>query len=270
MTNDYLIVAKGTEKLGDHVAVSRFLERWMSLSDVQFRPEKYDFGEPLRRSLTLETLPDAVSEWMKSGRAFMFGRTKKPKYLVDVQWRRDQGLDNRMFPWGCSIWLDRAVGDANAEMLFRLLIECVDPVFAYATTEDDERAKHFVRIKDRVGTIEKYVGLEIEHQLPGVYWRTYFGSWAIDLLGGIEPFNDLTCPVVKLDGGRVVRPFEASEDANCGTSISAEAALYAALGEQHFFSLSQFQASSIKVDDVTADAIEKAVAATKQFSAPHG
>ncbi len=261
--SDYIIAAKGTERLGEPSAVADLLKSWSTHPIEKLRPNKYDFGEPLRRPFDAQACHVAVAEWFESGRAVMLGRTRKPKFLVDLEWRKELGKDSRMFPWGCVLWLDRSAGDAGAEALLNFLIEKLDPVFAYTTTEDDEKEKHFIRYKDRVGIIEKYVGLEVGDLLPGVYWRTYLGKWAEEKVGGKNAIERLKCDVTRMQNGIMIEPFESSEAAGSEDASAKETAVISSLGRELFFDKVGFDPVAMEVDDQTASAIEQAIAARK-------
>lgn len=261
--SDYVITAKGSKLLGEPSAVADFLESWANHPIERIRPNKYGFGEPIGQSFDAKSCHVAASEWFGSGRAVMLERTMKPKFLVDLEWRNELGKDTRMFPWGCVLWLDKSATDTEAEALLDFLVEKLDPVFAYATTEDDEKEKHFARYKDRVGTIEKYVGLEVGDQLPGVYWRTYLGKWTEDMIGGRDAIHQLTCDVTHMPNGIMIKPFEDSEDACSKAASLKEAEVIESLGRSIFFSIASFDLTTMKVDEQTAEAIEQAVAASK-------
>lgn len=261
--NDYIIAIKGTEKLGDQRFLSGFFQQWLSLPMPQLQPNKFGFGEPLKNILDMNTCHEFAASWVQRGSAGILGRTKKPKFSVDMRWRKEKGKDRREFPWGCVVWLDRSAGDSVAEFLLGFLIESLEPVFAYITTEADEDLKHFIRYKDKIGMIEKYVGLEVGEHFPGIYWRTYFGPWAVEKIGGLEKASSLSCPVKRLEKGLLLESFEKSDMATSDSAKCSETAIVKTLGMEFFFDVANFNLESLKVNNRTANAIEQAVAEAK-------
>jgi len=258
--NGYLIVIKGTEKLGDDSVVLGILESWVNHPIPSLRPNRYGFGEPLKKVLDAGSCRELAEEWKAAGRAGMLQRNTKPRFLVDFDWRKEIGRDTRLFPWGCVVWLDRSAGDANAIALLGFLIKRLDPVFAYATTDSDEKAKHFVQYKDRVGVIQKYVGLEVENQLPGIYWRTYFGRHLKDRFGSVLGSPKLKLNLVIEANGFTISPFDTSDLAGSDSAREKERSITEVLGVDAFFDLIKFDPTSIKLSTRDTKVIEAAVA----------
>ncbi|MEM9152028.1 MAG: hypothetical protein AAGB19_16450 [Cyanobacteria bacterium P01_F01_bin.3] len=261
--SDYIISLKCDKDLGNINFVRDFLESWLEHPIKTLRPDKYDFGEPVRKPFDSKSCSEAIDSWVERGRAVMLKRSKKPSFLADLQWRRERGKDSRLFPWGATVWLNKASGDDKAEALLEFLIEKMEPAFAYLSTEDDERQKHFVQYKDRIGMVEKYVGLEIGDTLSGIYWRTYLSEWAIEKLGGRSVLENLDCGFKALGSGVLVSAFEKSEEAQSEGSEIAESDIVSVLGADHFFDKKNFDPESLKVSKQTAKVIEEKVATIK-------
>jgi len=188
----YIIKVKTDREMGSEGFVTRFLHDWYYHENELMRPEMYGMGEPIRYKIEERGIEAAIKAWLKNKMPVMLKRKSSPKFEVDMSWRPQRGLDPRLFPWDCIIWLNYKAGNKLAIEMFKFIITNLEPAFGYLTNEEDYKEKHYVEYKDRTGTTQKYIGREpggkclphdVSATLPGIYWVTYFGTWAISEIG---------------------------------------------------------------------------------------
>lgn len=233
---NYVIELKTDLDLGSRSFVEGTLRGLMDFPNPSLRAEFYGSGEPVRHALSAETLDKAIGTWLSQGRGLMLRRKSKPRYLMDFDWwtRTEKSLDSRPFPWGCTVWLNASAKQEQAVQLFRFLIEQIRPAFGSITSEQDSKAKHFFQTKTATEIIERFRGLDIGDTLPGVYWMTYFGPWAIEKVGDRSRYHDLDSTEEFTDG-ILLRSFADFEQCGTPEALSREAMIRQKLGVQHFF-----------------------------------
>lgn len=238
-SNDYVIRVQTAKSLGDEPFVRDLIESWRHHEEKSLRPDRFSLAEPVNRSFEKEGTEAAVTLWLTQSRPLMLKRVRKPKFLADCRWRKDKGLDNRKYPWGCTVWLDRNAGDRLAEHLFRFLVEKFHAEVGTLTTDLENQRKHFVKYPTRIGDLEgiaeKFVGLDMIDQLPGIYWRTYLGPDSIQVL---EPgsMTGLRPNVIEVfHSGVLLCPYASSDEIGTSEALRAENELTRALGPELFF-----------------------------------
>ena len=270
MSNDYLIRVKTNSHLGSRDFATRLLESWTRDLDSKLRPELFDLGEPIRRSLESEGVEAAVNVWLTEQMPVMLRRRSKPKFEADIKWRPIKGKDPRPFPWGCTVWLNRSAGDDLALTLFRFLIDRFEPAFGSISTEEDLRAKHWIVFEDRGSRAEQYMGLDVgrfidivtdygREVLPGVYWATYFGPGAKRIVRERSLDHLRAHGVENLGGGHLVRAYASSSEMGSPAAAQAEAEIMDQLGREHFFDKAQVNVEALKTDEVTAARVERKI-----------
>ena len=250
----YVIDLRTDKDLGSEQFIRSLLLAWSSSSqlDARLRAEFFDLGEPIRRSIAEEGLETAVQEWLSAGMALMLRRQEIPAYVASIDWRREKGLDPRPFPWSCTVWLDDIAGDTLADQFLRFLIAHFDPTFARVSTYDDDREKHFVVYQDGKAKAEEFLGLDVGKTLPGIYWITYFGPWAVHKVGRALLDSLPAHNVEPIDGGYLVRAYDSASDAGSPTAQEAERQIIEHLGRHHFFDKASVDIESLKTDPFTA------------------
>lgn len=257
--SDFIISVSCDKDFSQAAAITDFIGCWLNHPRRTIRPDRYDFGEPIKKTLSECNLHELVDDWLSEGRAVMLKRTKKPRFVADIKWRRKKGKDERLFPWGCTIWLNKLAGDLVAEELLRFLISKLDPAFAYISDEEDQKNKHFIRYNDRVGMVEQYVGLDVGETLPGVYWKTYLGKWAIDKLGGWTIVGKLKNISTHFDTGLLISAYPESSSIEASDKLKLEDQIIQTLGKGHFFDKRNFDSSNLALDKKNADIINTKV-----------
>lgn len=261
---EYYLKVLTNKDLGSEQFVHSLLEAWCNNLDTRLQPERFDLGEPIRRSFAEEGIQAAVNTWVSNGMPLMLKRRKKPKFEVDIEWRRRKGLDPRPFPWSCTVWLDFSAGDELALNLLRFLINHFEPVFGYVSTYDDNRDKHFITFKDRVGQTEMYVGLDIRNTLPGIYWATYFGHWAVSKIGK-KRFTVLEAENAEpIGGGYLILAYHSCAESGSRVAHEAEDRIKGHLGKSHFFNKENVNIESLKLDPETVAVIESRIRELKK------
>lgn len=258
---DYVIEIKTDKNLGSRTFVRQLLEEWCNYLDERLRPEFFALGEPVRRSFASEGIETAVEAWLSQGMGLYLRRRSKPKFLAGIEWfRREKGLDPRLFPWSCIVWLSPSAGDELSLKLLHFLIRHFEPAFGFITIDEDHRDKHFLSFEDIDGVTEMYVGqdiLENEETLPGVYWLTYFGPWAVERIGS-ERFADLKAEKVEsIDGGYLVQAYGSGSQAGGSLARQAETRIGSQLGKQHFFDKALVNIEALKTSPEEAELVEE-------------
>jgi hypothetical protein len=255
----YLLEVKTNKNIGDEHWLRGLLTEWREEFDEALRPERFALGEPVRRRFADEGIEGAVRLSVDTGVSLMLARVSKPKFLVDIHWRREKGLDSRPFPWSCTVWLDFSAGDERALNLFRFLIRRFEPVFGFVSTEEDDRDKHFINFDDIGGQKEMYVGQDVDETLPGVYWVTYFGPGAVEKIGG-ERFADLKAEKVEsIDGGYLVQAYCSPSKAGSSLAREAETRIMNRLGKLHFFNKASVDIEALKTSPEEAELVEEKI-----------
>ncbi len=259
----YLLEIKTNKNIGDERWLRHLLTEWCEELDEALRPERFGLGEPVRRRFADQGVELAVRLSVDSGISLMLARVSKPKFLVDIDWRRDKGLDPRIFPWSCTVWLHFSAGDERALKLLRFLIRHFEPVFGFVSTEEDHRDKHFIVFDDIGGTAEMYVGQDVEETLPGVYWVTFFGPWAVEEIGK-KRFAELKAEKLEsIDGGYLVQAYESGSEAGSPLAKQAETRIINQLGKEHFFDKASVDIEALKTSPEEEVLVEEKIRESK-------
>lgn len=263
---DYHIEIKTDKYLGRRVFVHRLLDAWCKTLSPSLTPEFFDLGEPIRHSFDDYGIDSAVEMWLSNGMGLMLRRRSKPKFIAEIDWfEREKGLDPRLFPWSCSVSLHRDAGDDLAQKLLTFMIDQFEAAYGYVTDDDDLRRKHFVTFEDSTGTTEMYEGLDIEEDevLPGIYWTTYFGPWAVGKIGKGR-FRDLEAEkIVRINSGFLVTAYRSSSEIGSAKAAEIEEEMKGKLGSEHFFDKSLVDVESLKDTPEEAEEIEKLIEEVK-------
>lgn len=264
--NEYNISVITEKNLGDPTFVRGLLEAWQNDLGPELRPELYGLGEPVRISFAEKEIDDAVNLCIREGMGLLLRRRSPFSYLATIDWwRREETLDSRPFPWSCKVLLSRNAGTDLALRFLKFLIEWFDPAFGYLSTNDQIDAKHFITFEDLTGTTEMYEGLDIleDGVLPGVYWATYFGPWALRKIGK-ERFEGLAVEQVEsVHNGYLVMACGTSSEIGSPESIEAESRIVSTLGHQHFFDKSLVDIESLRDSSEETEEIEAVIAEVK-------
>ncbi len=166
---------------------------------------------------------------------------------------------SRPFPWSCSVSLRRKAGDGLALKYFKFLIEWFEPAFGHLSINEQIDLKHFAYVEDSTGSVEQYVGLDIEDTLPGIYWVTYFGRQAIKRIG-VKKFSSLSSgDVENFKDGFLVKAYPSSKEIGSVFAKEAENLILEHLGKDIFFDKSHFDLNSLLLDEETEQLIEEKI-----------
>lgn len=263
MTNDYNIKILTNKDLGDPDFVRNLMNTWYYGLDSKLKPEFFGLGEPVRHSFAEKGLEVAVKSWIKEGMGLLLRRRGQFGYSATIDWwRRDKKLDERLFPWSCTVYLRRKSGDGLALKYFKFLIEWFEPAFGFLSTNKQVDDKHFVTFEDSTGTTETYEGLDIlekEERLPGIYWATYFGPWAVKKIRKAQFLNLQAERIDYLNGGYLVVAYGSSAEIGTSSAHKAENKIIDKSGRKHFFDKTLADIESLKTDAKEAEIIEKKI-----------
>lgn len=269
-SNDYVIDVLTAQELGDRRFAERLLSAWCRELEPRLRPEFFSLGEPVRRSLRVEGVEEAVRTWVEHQMPVMLRRSASPRFLASIDWRSEKGLDSRPFPWSCTVWLDRRAGDALAGKLFRFLIEQFGAAFGSVSTEEERRRKHRIVFQDRVGQVEKSLGQDFVETIPGVYWLTFFGAAAVEKIGR-DAFRTLPSDLATPYGdGCLIQAYDSVSDAGGTEARQAEQDIIELLGPRRFFDISRVDIESLRIDSTTASMIEAEIRARREGRSEQG
>lgn len=239
MSQDRYFILVKTDKALDPDFGAQLLAAWIEELPRVLWIERFDGGEPVKRDLVREGAAAAIGLWAELGTPIMLARKSPPRILVDMSWRANRGADRRPYPWSCSTWLDRRAGDELAIALFRFVVLKFEASFGLLTTESDLRRKHwFVFAESTGGTVEAMRGLDVYRELPGIYWLTYFGRGAINLLGTSREVLASRPDAATLGDGVLLRPFGDSRIIGTSEAMALECQVRSDLGASRFFSRS--------------------------------
>ena len=193
----------------------------------------------------------------------MLRRKDTPRFTVDISWRQNKGLDQRPFPWSCTVWLASGAGDKMAVQLLRLLIEHFEPAYGHCSTSNEHRSKHFVVYQDGAAQAERYLGLDVGERLPGVYWVTYFGPWAITKIGRTR-FDDLPADKVERIGeGYLVHAYTSAKEGGSAGAREVEGRVLQHLGRDLFFDKRLIDIDTLKSDPKESALVQTTIEALK-------
>lgn len=261
--NEYIIDVRTKKDLGNEAFINDLLTAWCNDIDPNLQLEFFGLGEPVRQSFAEKGIKYAVETWIENGLGLMLKRGNRYRFIASVDWREEIGLDESPFPWSCTVWLTPKAGDVLATELFKFLIEHFEPAFGHLSTYERDREKHFVSIEDNIGTIEAQVGLDIDDKLPGIYWITYFGDWAIKQIGATK-FDSLSnSQCEKFKDGLLIKAYPSSKEIGTEDANKTEKLVLDQLGQQHFFDKSLFDLESLLLDSETESVIEQKIGEMK-------
>lgn len=230
------------ENLGHSDFISGFLKDWFSRYK-HLAPERFSHGEPVNRKIDPNDLSEVEFEW-KIPPSLMFRKVSRPKYLLDIKWRENKGLDKRPYPWGASIWLNYSQGRNYALEFFEFLINWFNPAFGYVTLYSDESYKHYEALIPQykngkyIGKAQSNWGGDIGETLPGIYWLTYISEKVVDVKL-LKSLDDITLKKVS-DYGRIINPYQNIEIIGSSEAIDIEKQVAKRLHPVKFFDLDTF------------------------------
>lgn len=246
MKNEYVMCVKTDLNLGTSEFVESLLTDWYYGLDPALRPERYDLGEPIRKKLDDNELKNAIETWLTTKMPVMLKRVSRPKFVAGISWRPNKGLDPRPFPWDCVVWLDFSAGDELAIKLFRFLINHFKPAFGWITSYQDEIEKHFITFQEPIGRVEMFVGIDPGETLPGIYWGTYFGPWAIKKIGR-QKFAKIPVGTIEhIDAGILLFAYPTCRLVATHEGHQCEEKIKACLGKELFFDKNALDIESLR------------------------
>ncbi len=250
----YHLELRTDKDMGSKEFVTRFLHDWYHHDNELMRPELYDMGEPIRKKIRERGIDAAANEWLMNKMPVLLKRKTSPKFDVDMSWREDKGLDPRLFPWECRVWLDAKAGDELVISFLRFLICYLTPAFCSATTQVDYEKKHYIEYESRFGTNQMYIGRDVGGKsirgdvcatLPGLYWVTYFSKWAIGKIGR-QRFENLDVhSIEEYQDGYLVTVHKDSSSIGTPEAKVSESEIINRLGKNLFFDKSQVNLSDL-------------------------
>jgi hypothetical protein len=242
----YVIEVKTAVDMGSEQFATSFLHDWFNQLPPRLHPNRYDKGEPVRKSLQPENLETATKAWSDLKFPILLKRTTKPRFQTSGSASSKKGINNRLFPGEYTVWLDTNAGDELALLLFRFLINHCNPAFGAIACYEDKRNKHFVTYRETYpgggsAQVEQYVGLGVGETLPGIYWATYFGPWALGKIGR-EKVLGLKVPNIESIGdGLMILAYDELSEIDPVKAHAVEDQIVQSLGKANFFDKSKWR-----------------------------
>jgi hypothetical protein len=211
------------------------------LMRVPFGATRFGAAEPARTPLTGAGRSAAASalrgvEGANYGTIVLAGT--KPRMTVLVDWRRD-----RTSTWHAELDVSMASNPSRREVLVDALADLFTRFparFAALAPAHCWRARHWhVETFDDGGETHTKVGLDLEGQLPGVFWWTLLGREATSHFGRDALLAAPAAQVLDLGeaGGVVLRAAPCPPEGSDVHLSAAEAALRDHLGSEYFFGI---------------------------------
>jgi hypothetical protein len=208
------------------------------LAGAPFGLTRFGRAEPLRDTLEADGAARAAKLLYGNGQfgAVMLGG-KQPHSIFDIGWRNGM----------CKLWyaeFDARVADCAPHCMelaktLERFFKAFPARYAAAAAAEVWKARHWlVRAQADGGENVKKVGLDLEHQLPGVYWWTLFGPDATRFFGR-ERLLALPCDAVTDLGaaGVACRADPCPQAHALGRPSPNEARLRDAIGAEYFFDI---------------------------------
>lgn len=227
-----------------------FMDGLLRLQGGRMAPEYFNLWEPINRSLAKEGIETAVRLWSEPNRLggiFYLRRRSSPQLTVQVIKGFPLGYPDERFPWGCGAWTTGLREEVGAAELFDLMVTHFSPAFGKCTRWSDVHMKHRFAIDYGRGIREFSMGTTPNGKLiPGIYWLTFLGPWAIEKLGK-ERVESLPLGKVKRIGdGYLIKAYPHVKQAGTADAREAEEAIMSHFGRHLFFDRSQVDVDKIR------------------------
>lgn len=219
--------------LGEVARAKRVVARF---DKAPFVPDRWGPAEPARTEFDSKDLETPARALSVEGNTLILAG-KEPRFLAFLNWQA-----KRKHPWFWTLDLSKEFlsGDmpAQAAKFVTTLCEEADAVFAAGALVGDWFEKHDVL--DAEGKMTRRVGasFEIGMGLPGVYWYTFLGKQAREMLdvAALRSIEGLDLLADKADGTAWLT-YGAPDAETAAWRREREAACVAALGGDYFFDL---------------------------------
>lgn len=225
--------------MDDEEFIKRNVNNWYYKKNIKLRPDRYDNKEPIRKIFSEVNISEAINLWKKEKLTLDFKRVEKPKFDFSIHYNR-YNYHKLVYPSDCVVWLHESAGINLANEMLLFLIQEYNAGFGLLSTYDDHKNKHFISVKTDQGTIKKHVGTIVGQQLPGLYWKTYFGKWALEKVG-IEKFNKIQVyEKQEINEGVIITEFEDYKMIGTPQAEKIENELLDHFGRKHFFNKADY------------------------------
>lgn len=172
------------------------------------RPERCDAYPPIREKFDPNDLSRPIHWLSQPGSGIDFKRTHVPRYIGTVHnWRHGNfwedgcpepiiGFPEPLFVLEWSLWMKpgKTRGTLTGDIMpfFKDLFQTSKGEFGLLCLEAEKERKNFQQIVEKNGLTQRYIGLDPEFCIPGVYFATIFGKLYVDWFGK-DKFETVPC-----------------------------------------------------------------------------
>lgn len=197
MTKEIWISHDSIERWSSPENWSAFFERAEGLLTAPLT--HLDVNDPVRRKVpSLQEAGQFICAFgpNEEGR-WLFGQFKSIGVTFSIQYYRTLDRWHNMFDWHIPLQFCQSPGRWKIiKRLFLLGNDCLKPFYSYADTRDTIAA---LAIKKRISG-----AIDIQAELPGVFWLTYFNAAYVEFFGR-ERFARLPRVEIAANGGIAVQ-----------------------------------------------------------------
>lgn len=264
---EWITVSVDTDRDISSIEFGRsFIEGLIAIDDGRLAPEFFNSHEPINRSFAIEGIDAALKLW---GKGLSIRRRRSPQMLMMVEPGPPEAIKYKRFPWYCIASISSTKFEEQAEKLHRYLAHVISPGYGRTTLDSEIVEKHYFEINESDGGIlQRYVGTVPETQIPSVYWLTYLGPWAIEMIGRNRIETLPVGEVERIDEGYLIKAYPHLKQSGTPEAHAAEESIKDHLGRHHFFDRSQVDIEKLKnpphVEKAIREAAEKMKAEGKK------
>lgn len=173
-----------------------------------FCPEKCDVYEPIREIFDPNDLSEPIQWLSQPSGCVNLKKTRPFSYTGFIENHRfsNHWIDNNKIPeprrpdpvflteW--CLWIHTKIlklkGMEYLIEFFKELFTVSQGEYGFLAMEDEYKKKNFLITKEKTGTLERFVGDNLERSLPGIYWANIFGNNYVNWFGRSK-FKSLPC-----------------------------------------------------------------------------
>lgn len=231
-------------------SAARQIHALSSFEEGILRPETWAEFEPIRRPFDPQDLSGPVEALSSPAGTFMY-RHNLPTKFSGVIWNRSRPkLHNNAVakfppPLFLNYWTAafhpstvKKVGVPKLQSFAVAMFEAAEADFGFLTSSADFDAKnHEVRLLPTGAQSMKYVGLDPDKGIPGLYWMNLFSSTLEQWLRLDESLPDVTDLKHLRNGARVLQFGDVPDDCESLEIVDQQKRMVERLGASKFFDI---------------------------------
>ena len=238
---DYLFATARSEcDMSDMRFANRFLRRVFEMCGEDLAPTHFNGWEPINKSFAGEGIEGALAFWKRvspDGGTMYLKRRPSPQYVIMLDWVSKLSLNRERFHAIADVSFNSTRCEDLATRFLALLIEVLSPPFAKSAIDSDVERKHLLITQEANVQTEQFIGVIPGDYIPGIYWKTYLGPWAVDRVGRRRIETLPVGEVTKMGEGYLITAYPHATHAGTEYAMELEIQIRRHLGEQHFFDI---------------------------------